>query len=62
MLLKVKLNNFKSFKNLTELDFNATNYKILNDTNGKPFLNYANSYISIAHENDYAIAYVLVEV
>ena len=32
MLLKVKLNNFKSFKNLTELDFNATNYKILNDT------------------------------
>ena len=33
MLLKVKLNNFKSFKNLTELDFNATNYKILNDTN-----------------------------
>src|SRR5699024_3496988 len=33
MLLKVKFNNFKSFKNLTELDFNATNYKILNDTN-----------------------------
>ena len=33
MLLKVKLNNFKSFKNLTELDFNATNYKILNDQN-----------------------------
>ena len=36
--------------------------EILNDTNGKPFLNYANSYISIAHENDYAIAYVIVEV
>lgn len=33
MLLKVKLNNFKSFKGLTELDFNATNYKILKDTN-----------------------------
>ena len=33
MLLKVRLNNFKSFKDLTELDFNATNYKILKDTN-----------------------------
>lgn len=33
MLLKVKLNNFKSFKNLTELNFNTTNYKILKDTN-----------------------------
>ncbi|MGL5694106.1 MAG: hypothetical protein ACRCXA_08515, partial [Peptostreptococcaceae bacterium] len=33
MLLKVKLNNFKSFKYLTELDFNATNYKILKDEN-----------------------------
>ncbi len=33
MLLKVKLNNFKSFKDLTELYFNATNYKILKDTN-----------------------------
>lgn len=33
MLLKVKLNNFKSFKYLTELDFNATNYKILKNTN-----------------------------
>nr|WP_317333504.1 ATP-binding protein [uncultured Romboutsia sp.] len=27
------MNNFKSFKGLTELDFNATNYKILKDTN-----------------------------
>lgn len=33
MLLKVRLKNFKSFKNLTTIDFNATNYKILRDTN-----------------------------
>ena len=33
MLLKVKLKNFKSFKNLTEINFNATNYKILKDIN-----------------------------
>ena len=36
--------------------------EILNDVDGKPFLNYEKSYISIAHENDYAIAYVVVEV
>ena len=33
MLLRVRLENFKSFKNLTTIDFNATNYKILRDTN-----------------------------
>lgn len=36
--------------------------EILNDVDGKPFLNYPNSFISIAHENDYAIAYVIIEV
>ena len=35
--------------------------EILNDAKGKPYLNYPNSFISIAHENDYAIAYVVVE-
>ena len=35
--------------------------EILNDSQGKPFLNYPNSFISIAHENDYVIAYVVVE-
>ena len=33
MLLKVRLNNFKSFKEPTEIDFTKTNYKILEDTN-----------------------------
>lgn len=36
--------------------------EILNDNNGKPYLNYPKSFISIAHEKDYAIAYVVVEV
>lgn len=44
-----KLNTFK-------------NIEILNDENGKPFLNYPHCYISIAHENEYAIGYVIVEV
>ncbi|MFQ7173331.1 MAG: ACP synthase [Thomasclavelia ramosa] len=35
--------------------------EILNDKNGKPKINYPNTFISIAHENDYAIAYVVVE-
>lgn len=35
--------------------------EILNDSKGKPYLNYPNSFISIAHENDYVIAYVIVE-
>ena len=35
--------------------------EILNDKNGKPKINYPNTFISIAHENDYAIAYVFVE-
>lgn len=33
MLLKVELKNFKSFKELTSIDFNSTNYKSLQDTN-----------------------------
>lgn len=37
------------------------NIEILNDSQGKPFLNYPNSFISIAHENDFVIAYVIVE-
>ena len=35
--------------------------EILNDKNGKPKINYPNTFISIAHENDYAIADVVVE-
>ena len=35
--------------------------EILNDKFGKQKINYPNSFISIAHENDYAIAYVVVE-
>lgn len=35
--------------------------EVLNDANGKPYINYPNTFISIAHENDYAIAYVIVE-
>lgn len=33
MLLKIELENFKSFKNLTTIDFKSTNYKSLQDTN-----------------------------
>ena len=33
MLKKIKIKNFKSFKNETTIDFNSTNYKILRDTN-----------------------------
>lgn len=44
-----KLNTFKDVE-------------ILNDENGKPFLNYPRCHISIAHENEYAIGYVIVEV
>ncbi|WP_279159757.1 holo-ACP synthase [Thomasclavelia cocleata] len=36
--------------------------EILNDINGKPYLNYSKSFISLAHENNYAIAYVIIEV
>lgn len=36
--------------------------EILNDNNGKPFINYPNTFISIAHENCFAIAYVIIEV
>lgn len=35
---------------------------ILNDEQGKPYLNYQNSFISIAHENNYVVAYVIIEV
>lgn len=35
--------------------------EVLNDKNGKPLLNYPNSHLSISHENDYAIAYVIIE-
>ena len=33
MLSKIILNNFKSFKNKTEIDFTKTNYRFLTDTN-----------------------------
>lgn len=36
--------------------------EILNDINGKPYLNYSKSFISLAHENNYAVAYVIIEV
>lgn len=36
--------------------------EILNDVNGRPYLNYSKSFISLAHENKYAVAYVIIEV
>lgn len=33
MLKKIQIENFKSFKNETTIDFNSTNYKILRNTN-----------------------------
>lgn len=35
--------------------------EILNDEAGKPFINFPNTFISISHDQDYAIAYVVVE-
>lgn len=35
--------------------------EILNDEFGKPLINQPNTFLSIAHENEYAIAYVIVE-
>lgn len=35
--------------------------EILNNEFGKPTLNFPNTFISISHEQDYAIAYVVVE-
>lgn len=34
---------------------------ILNDDLGKPYINYPNTHVSIAHEKEYAIAYVVIE-
>lgn len=35
MLKSYEINNFKSFKNETKIDFEKTNYQILSDTNTK---------------------------
>lgn len=35
--------------------------EILNDENGKPYVNQENIHISLAHENEYAIAYIIYE-
>ncbi|MFV0396323.1 MAG: holo-ACP synthase [Coprobacillaceae bacterium] len=35
--------------------------EILNDIDGKPYCNHNNIHISLAHEDDYAIAYVIFE-
>ncbi|WP_296874883.1 holo-ACP synthase [Thomasclavelia sp.] len=35
--------------------------EILNDENGKPHLNFPKTFVSLSHEKDYAIAYVIVE-
>lgn len=35
--------------------------EILNNEFGKPTINFPNTFISISHEQDYAIAYVVVE-
>lgn len=34
---------------------------ILNDESGQPIINYPNTKISISHENEYAIAFVIIE-
>jgi len=35
--------------------------EILNDESGKPYVNHSNVHVSIAHENSYAIAYIIHE-
>lgn len=35
--------------------------EIVNDKLGKPVINQFNTHLSIAHENDYAIAYIIIE-
>ena len=51
------------YKATSQLDFPHT-YKslsVLNDENGRPFLNYPNTHVSISHEKNMAITYVIVE-
>lgn len=45
------VSNMVSFKSI----------EILNDDSGKPYVNYPNVHVSIAHENSYAIAYIIHE-
>lgn len=46
-------------KALSDKSITFSKVSILNDENGKPFFKDRNTMISISHENDYVIAYVL---
>lgn len=46
-------------KGLGEISFQ--DIEILNEDSGKPYLNFPNAFISLSHENTYAIAYVVIE-
>lgn len=46
-------------KGLGEISFQ--DIEILNEDSGKPYLNVSNAFISLSHENTYAIAYVIIE-
>lgn len=35
--------------------------EVINDDSGKPVINFPDTFVSISHENNYAIAYVVVE-
>ncbi len=51
------------YKATSHLDLEHT-YKsltLLNDDNGRPYLNYPNAHVSISHERELAITYVVVE-
>lgn len=43
------------------LEHTFKSLSVLNDESGKPYLNFPNSHVSISHENDIAIAYVIIE-
>lgn len=48
-------------KALNDKTISFKSISILNEIDGRPSINYKNTFISISHERDYAVAYVIVE-
>lgn len=56
----VKESFYKATSHLN-LEHTYKSLTLLNDENGRPFLNYPNAHVSISHEKQMAITYVVVE-
>ena len=48
-----------SLKGIGEIPFKSIS--VLNDVNGAPYLNFDNAFVSISHEEEYAIAFVVLQ-